>query len=73
MRILDQIRKYALDQPTKIALRNEMNEQITYKKLYEYALGVSEGLKKRRDVGNSVAILCKDPIQMAIGLRQTLK
>lgn len=68
MRILERIRKYALDQPTKLALKNELNEQITYKQLYESALILSEVLKKRADAEKSVAILCKDPIQMAIGV-----
>lgn len=69
MRILERIRKYALEQPTKIALKNELNQQINYKQLYESALIISEVLKKRGgDAENSVAILCKDPIQMAIGV-----
>lgn len=68
MRILERIRKYALDEPAKIALKNELNEQITYKCFYESALNLSEVLKKHRDAEKSVAILCKDPIQMAIGV-----
>lgn len=68
MRILEQFRKYALDQPSKIALRNEANQHITYKQLYESASNLSIGLKRRPDADRSVAILCKDPIQMAIGI-----
>ena len=68
MRILELIRKHALDQPAKIALRNELNEQITYKQFYESALRLSDSLKRRGDIEKSVAILCKDPIQMAIGV-----
>ena len=68
MRILERIRKHALEQPAKIALRNELNEQITYKQLYDSALKLSGALKRHKGSEKSAAILCRDPIQMAIGV-----
>lgn len=61
------IRQLALEQPRKIAIKNELNEEITYKQFHEAAKLVSMGLNQRK-TGDSVAILAKDPIQMAIGI-----
>ena len=62
------IRQLALDQPAKIAIRNELNEEITYARLYEMSKSVGEVLKQRNDSGISAMIMAKDPIQMAIGI-----
>lgn len=64
----NRIRQLALDQPAKMAIRNELNEEISYKQLYDAALSVSNVIKSSENIGNSIAIMSKDPIQLAIGI-----
>lgn len=66
--LLERIKQLAKDYPTKIAIRNELNDEITYGQLYKAAGTVAEGLKRTGDTSKSVAVMCKDPLQMAIGL-----
>ncbi len=64
----ERLKQLATDFPGKIALRNELDHEITYGQLYKAAGAVAEGLKRTGEAGNPVAIMCKDPIQMVIGL-----
>lgn len=64
----DRIKQLAKDYPAKIAIRNEAGDEITYGQFYKAAGAVAEGLRKTNCVGKSVGIMCKDPLQMAIGL-----
>ena len=63
----DLIRKQALDRPYKIALRNDLGDEISYKNFHDVAMNVAKVLERRNGSG-SVGVLCKDPIQMAIGI-----
>lgn len=63
----DRLRQLASDFPSKIALRNELGEEISHLNLYRAVCSVSSGLRRGKDV-KPVAVLCKDPIQMAIGI-----
>lgn len=62
----ERIRQHASENPFKIALRNDLGEEISYGQFYKAVGAVGEGL--RRSGARSVGILCKDPIQMAIGV-----
>ena len=53
----------------KIALRNELRGELTYAGMLKAALSIAEGLKRVKS--DSVAVLCKDPIQMALGIYST--
>ena len=64
----ERIKQLSKDLPTKIAIRNEFGEEITYGQFYNAAGKVAEALKRTGYSGKSVAIMCKDPLQMAIGL-----
>lgn len=61
------IRQLALDQPFKVALRDEFNNELTYQRFYEAVKSVAKGLEHGK-AGKSVAILAKDPIQMTVGI-----
>lgn len=63
----ERLRQLASDSPAKIALRNELGEEISYLNLYRAVCSVSEGLRRGND-NKPIAVLCKDPIQMAIGI-----
>lgn len=64
--LTERIKQHASQNPFKIALRNELGEEISYGNFYRIVGAVGEGL--RRSGAKSVGILCKDPIQMAIGI-----
>lgn len=64
----ERIKQLAIDFPAKIALRNEFDHEITYEQLYKSAVAVAEGLRRTGEAGSPVAVMCKDPIQMVIGL-----
>lgn len=64
----ERIKQLAKDYPFKVAIRNEFGDEISYGQLYKSALAVAEGLKRTGDANKSVAVMCKDPLQMAIGL-----
>ena len=64
----ERIKQLAKDYPTKIAIRNELGDEITYGQFYKSAAAVAEGLKRTGGASKSVAVMCKDPLQMAIGL-----
>lgn len=63
----NRIRQLALTTPNKLALRNEFNEEITYGQLYKAAKSVADALNHGKAC-ESIAIMSKDPVQMAIGL-----
>ena len=50
----------------KIALRNELGGEISYAGLVGAVRSVAEGLRGFK--GESIAVLCRDPIQMAVGI-----
>jgi acyl-CoA synthetase (AMP-forming)/AMP-acid ligase II len=64
----ERIKQLSKDNPFKIAIRNEFGDEISYSRFYKAATTVAEGLRRTGDGRKSVAVMCKDPLQMAIGL-----
>lgn len=64
----ERLRQLALECPNKIALRNELGEEISYLNLFKTSSSIAEGLRHLNDERKAVAVLCKDPIQMALGI-----
>lgn len=66
---IDRIRKHVSDQGQKTAIINETGKTISYSELYNSASALASNLKHSSN--KSIALLCRDPINMAIGLLGT--
>jgi len=65
----EQIRQHALERGNKIALRNELDHEISYKELFKSSIALADRLKGSDT--KSVALFFKDPIKLAIAILGT--